>query len=247
VTDSFNSEIAGEAPPPIVEPIEPAKPKNIMILQAVKAEDVGKRGPGRPQTKINPTNVRPDQVYPAGSPQSASALKASQAAEDEAERLRLRKIERKKRETADLTRTIVEEYNDQIISAIVSVGFPAEFLYKPGFIPKSAQVNSGYTDLANALCINPMQAQWMARGWVEAKEVPMIKKLMGENKSDGPGYIWMLLGGLGVFSYTTQLMKAMKMMSELKDTLNQMKANSAAAQQQEEQQQGPSAPTFSES
>jgi hypothetical protein len=92
-----------------------------------------------------------------------------------------------------------------------------------------------------------MQAQWMARGWVEAKEVPMIKKLMGENKSDGPGYIWMLLGGLGVFSYTTQLMKAMKMMSELKDTLNQMKANSAAAQQQEEQQQGPSAPTFSES
>jgi hypothetical protein len=225
-------------------PVEPIRrQQNVMILTPVNAEEVGKRGPGRPRTKVNPTDVKvtPSSVYPP--PQTSAAAKAAQVAEDEQEKKRLAKLARKRAETTDLKNQIVGEFNDQIIEALISVGFPSEYLYKPGYVPKSSIVNSNYSELGNALCINPSQAQWMARGWVEAKEIPQVKKLIGEGgKTDGPAYLWVALGGLGLFSYVSQLTKAMKMIGEIRDHMSRI----AQAAVENVEQESATAPSFSE-
>jgi hypothetical protein len=108
----------------------------------------------------------------------------------------------------------------------MTVGIPGEFLYKTG-APKSKVIDSNYTELANSFCINDSQANWIAHGIVEAKEIPQVKKLLGGPAHEGPSYLWMILGGFGAFSYAKQLTTAIKQLKEITDALNTIQ-NSAA-------------------
>ncbi len=182
---------------------------NIMILQPVKADEVLKRG--RPKTR-----VQPDDVYkPPSSTSSTSSytpgLKkpAPKSPRD------------KKREIEDLATKIVEDLNEGIIEALTTVGIPAEFLYKNGKAPIPT-VSSKYTDLGNMLCVSPLQANWMAHGWFEAKDIPAIKRFVGDGNKEGPSYIWMALGGLGAAGYLSQLVKAVNALNGIKDELKKI-------------------------
>ena len=193
---------------------------NIMILQPVKADEVLKRG--RPKTKVNP-----DDVYkpPPINVSSTEGKQPSQAEKKQA-------LRNKKQEIEEVKTRIVEDLNDVLIETISSIGVPAEFLYVSGKVPAKS-VSSKYTELGNAFCINDLQANFMAHGWVEAKEVPALKKILGESKKEGPSYLWIGLGILGALSYIKQLTTAINEIKNLTNTLNSIK------QQQEAQQEAP--------
>ncbi len=187
-------------------PLPPAE--NVVILQPVKADEVGKRG--RPRSK-----VRPDEVKTGGAPKIPSLP----LTDDEKEKQRKLKQARINNTQA----IIVNDLNEAIISGIASLGIPAQFLYKTGH-PKVEAVNTNYTDLAALFCINSSQANWIARGWIEAQEIPAVKRVVGTPK-EGPSYLWIVLGGFGALSYVTQLSRAIKMLKEIKETLERVEVN----------------------
>lgn len=200
---------------------EGAGDRNIVILQPVRAEDVGRRG--RPRTKVNPSDVRvtPDKVYPA--PQAPGGPAPTKAEEDKADAEKRRKRERRAREVDEIKEKIVTDLNEQILQGLVSFGVPQEFLYKGR--PRSAVVSNNYTDIGNALCVTPMHANWMAHGYLELRDVPAIKKWIGQSNPDSVSWFWVGFGALGLLSYLTQLKQAMDMLKDLKTKMQEAMAN----------------------
>ena len=164
---------------------------NVFILEPVKADEVLKRG--RPKTKVSPSDV-----YTTSTTSTQGSVKAASD--------KVRILRDKKKEIEDTKRQIVEDLNDSIIEVITTIGIPEEFLYKGGRPPVKVN-NSKYTELGNAFIIQDVPASWMAHGYVEAKELPALKKLLGANNKEGPSYFWMGLGALGLISYITSLVK----------------------------------------
>ena len=70
-------------------------------------------------------------------------------------------VERKAKE-AEYQKFIVQEFNEYIMSILVSVGVPSNYIYKPGMIPEVSTVSSAYSELGNAIAIKPMQAKAIA-------------------------------------------------------------------------------------
>jgi hypothetical protein len=205
--------------------------EKIIILQPTKPEQVAKRG--RPRTKVQPTEVR---LQPPPS-QPSSAPISSQLQKNEEERRRLLS-QKKAREVTEYQKKIITEFNDQLIEAFVALGFPGEFFYTSGS-PKKLAKDPNYTDLANGIMVNDLQAGWIAHGLVEIKYIPAIQRLLIGTNPDGPSYFWIAMGALGAFSYATTIMTTMKKLKEIMATLQDIKS----AQPSEPEYNGP---TFTE-
>jgi hypothetical protein len=188
--------------------------EKIIILQPTKPEDVPKRG--RPRTKVQPAEVR---TQPSTTQSSAPI--SSQLQKNEEERRRLLN-QKKHREVDEYQKKIITEFNDQLIEAFVALGFPGEFFYTSGS-PKKLAKDPNYTDLANGIMINDLQAGWIAHGLVEIKYIPAIQKLMIGSNPDGPSYFWIAMGALGIFSYASTLVTTMKKLREIMATLENIK------------------------
>ncbi len=193
-------------------------PVKSFVMQAVDTDQLT-RPRGRPRTK-----VQPSEVYTSTPKQNQPPTQQEKKQEKK----------NKKAQVEEVTRKILEDFNDAIIEGISTIGVPAEFLYKSGRSPVRI-VNTQYTDLANMLCINPMQANWMAHAYIELAEVPAIKKLIGEGgEKEGPSYIWMGLGLLGLGSYVVQMTKAIKALTDIKakfDAITAMQEEADKARQ----------------
>lgn len=190
--------------------------EKIIILQPTRPEDVPKRG--RPRTKVQPAEVRagsPTPSTPSSGPVSAQLQK------NEEERRRLLN-QKKAREVDEYRKKIITEFNDQLIEAFCALGFPSEFFYTSGS-PKKLAKDPNYTDLANGIMINDLQAGWVAHGLVEVKYIPAIQKLMIGTNPDGPSYFWIAMGALGIFSYASTVVTTMKKLREIMATLQQIK------------------------
>lgn len=211
--------------------------------------DVTPKPRGRPRTKVQPADVRqptgptsPFQTGAGGVPGSppprapgshvTGSTSTAKSVEDELRK----KAEKKAKEIKDLTGKIVGDFNDQLLAGIITLGIPAGFLYKEGHGPVSEMPDSIYTPIGQAICINPMQANWIAHGILEAKEFPLIQKITLGGKEDGPSYFWLALGGLGMLSYfqglltaVTQMRKLMKEMQAFQAAMTNEEARAAQA------------------
>lgn len=189
-----------------IGPYEPPAPKTI-IMEPVDPDELFKPRRGRPRTK-----VRPNEVYTPPPTQPKAAGKEDGKPTKES----------KDKAVKAVTEKLVNDFNAGLIEALTTVGIPEQFLYANGRATVQV-VNNQYTPLGNALCINKTQANWMAHGFVEAKEIPWVGKLVGPTSDkEGPSYFWMILGAVGLGSYILQMSKAVNALHEIQGKLKQM-------------------------
>ncbi|MEM0142901.1 MAG: hypothetical protein QXL94_02970 [Candidatus Parvarchaeum sp.] len=60
------------------------------------------------------------------------------------------------------SKMITDDFNDYVMSALITIGIPAEYIYKEGKAPIAIASYDKYTDLGNALAIKPVQAKVIA-------------------------------------------------------------------------------------
>jgi hypothetical protein len=194
-------------------PLFPVDDSSSVILQPASVGPTTGTKRGRPRTKVQPADVRTFGSLPGPPPPRAPGTPPSSKVVTDEDEQRRRKQERKDKDIKSLQAKIVKEFNEQLLEGLSTLGIPAAFIWKDGNSPIQV-VDSNLTPMAQAICINPMQANWMAHGIVEAKEFPAIQKLM-IGKQEGPSYLWLALGGLGLISYLQGLFTAVSQMRKL--------------------------------
>jgi hypothetical protein len=141
-----------------------------------------KRRPGRPPGSKN--RAKEGQVTPPSSGPRGASISVPRGASSRVDipvdqATLQQKAAAKKVRAEELAGKISGELNETILSLFMSMGVPTDFLYKEGRAPKSAPVNSPYTDLGAKLAISPMAATAMARFAAELEATDVGTKISG--------------------------------------------------------------------
>lgn len=150
----------------------------------------------------------------------------------------------KQKKVQSITNLIVEDFNEQIISALIAAGVPPEAFYKPGQIPKVQEVSSAYTPLANQIVIKPTHAKNLAKFAVALEETDTGSKIVHFGDTGRSGLF--VSGAMALVStvmYLTQVNKVVKVLGpvfrQIQEAKTQAKAKEVIDVPEEEVEQPP--------
>lgn len=151
----------------------------------------------------------------------------------------LAKIKREKQQRADeLTKKIVNDANDALMSLLISQGLPASALYMPGQVPVADKANERFTPTGNRLAVKPIQAKAVANFIAEMEYSERGQKMTAA--VEGGVIVQLITGGMAVAAVVTYGISLRKFANEFGPTLaayNQHK-KAQAAQASVQQQEG---------
>jgi|SRR6185312_7080406 len=105
------------------------------------------------------------------------------------------------------TERISEEFNDNILLALISMGVPPSLLYKKGHEPSFVTENGKYTPLGAKIVLNPQQIKHYAKFITELEGTSIGTKFMS---SSGSGKAGLYLEGLLSLGATVQYLQGVK-------------------------------------
>lgn len=149
-------------------------------------------------------------------PKAASQPRSNSDKDDKKEK---RSKEEKKKRADDLTKKITEEFNESVLEILMTIGMPAEMLYKEGHIPAHAPSNSIYTPIGDKLTIGKDQAYYMSRFFTELEDTNIGKKFSGVAGGDSklPMIFYGAMAGVSMLQWAKGLQEVMTEIKKLQE------------------------------
>ena len=131
--------------------------------------------------------------------------------------------EEKKKRADELTKKITEEFNENVLEILMTLGMPAEMLYKEGHIPAHAPTNSIYTPIGDKLTIAKDQAYYMSKFVTEMEDTSIGKKFSGVAGGDSklPLLFYGAMSGVSMLQWAKGLQEVMAEIKKLQDLQRQ--------------------------
>lgn len=176
-----------------------------LASQVKPPEETSKRGRGRPPgspnkgTKVNaPSGLKPERKKAELDPEALLAAKKKRANE--------------------IAKSLESTINDNVIQVVMSLGLPADMLYKPGCIPDSAPTNSPYSDLGQKIVMGPQQLESIGRFIAEIEQTSIGEKLPAAGgNSPVPMIFYGLMSLAGILQYAQGLAQVGKHIKQLQE------------------------------
>lgn len=139
----------------------------------------------------------------------------------------------KKKRADQLAKSLESVINDNIIEVVMSLGIPAQMLYKPGMVPESAPSNSPYSDLGQKLVLGPQQLNSIGRFIAEIEGTSIGEKLPAAGgNSPMPMIFYGILSLAGIAQYVQGLAQVGKMFKQFNEAQERNKKQQEQATQE---------------
>ena len=130
-----------------------------------------------------------------------------------------------------LATKVGDTINDNLMLLLMSMGMPAEMIYKPGYIPKGA-TSDKYTDAAMMLTLGPQQTNILGHFLAAVENTDTGGKISGAvTDGNGPLIIYGILSAAVMVQWGKNLMDAYRKFEPLLTQYNAMKREAEASAQ----------------
>lgn len=236
-SDNDQAPIAPTPPSPALtsEALKPAGPSLLAEIEAQAAAankvaeagrqatlastaSVPRRGRGRPPGSKNKSTLERERIAASLPPPRQPNVPPSETPKREpptAEEILAKKRARESRAN-DISAKIQEDLNDGIMMLLVSMGVPAELLYKEGYVPEHQVKASKFTPLASNVVVGPLQANVYGKFLAALEDTETGRKVTGNTSTgNGPLIVYGLLSIAASVQYVQGLSQFTKNISPI--------------------------------